>query len=114
MPEFLWKCIQKIESKPQYLPTEGIYRVPGDAAKIQKIRIDVDQGKWDSFEKSDQENDIHVLAGSLKLFLRELPRPLLPHHHHHDLRQAASGLGQYKGDIPASMTVTGRVSWPGL
>ena len=43
VPEFLWRCIQKIESKPSYLTTEGIYRVPGDASKIQKVRIDVDQ-----------------------------------------------------------------------
>ena len=43
VPEFLWRCIQKIESKPSYLATEGIYRVPGDASKIQKIRIDIDQ-----------------------------------------------------------------------
>ena len=43
VPEFLWKCIEKIESKPSYLATEGIYRVPGDASKIQKVRIDIDQ-----------------------------------------------------------------------
>merc|ERR1711971_436531 len=103
VPEFLWKCIQKIESKPSYLTTEGIYRVPGDASKIQKVRIDIDQGKWESFEKCDENGEIHVLAGSLKLFLRELPKPLLPHQLHLDLRKAAEGHGKIKDDIPASM-----------
>ena len=33
----------QLESDPTNLATEGIYRVPGDAAKIQKLRIDIDQ-----------------------------------------------------------------------
>ena len=44
-----------------------------------------------------------MLAGSLKLFLRELPHPLLPHHLHTDLRRAAMGQGQFQDDIPASI-----------
>ena len=63
------------------------------------------QGKWDSFEKCDENEEIHVLAGSLKLFLRELPKPLLPHQLHQDLRKAADGNGEIKDDIPASMRV---------
>ena len=63
------------------------------------------QGKWESFEKCDQNGEIHVLAGSLKLFLRELPHPLLPHQLHKDLRMAAEGSGKMKDDIPASMRV---------
>ena len=43
IPEFVWKCIEKLESNSDYMSTDGIYRISGDAAKIQKLRIDVDQ-----------------------------------------------------------------------
>lgn len=43
VPQFVWKCIRKIESDPNLMVTEGIYRIPGDASKIQKIRLDIDQ-----------------------------------------------------------------------
>ena len=45
VPELVWRCVEKIEAEPANLSTEGIYRVPGDAAKIQKLRIDLDQVK---------------------------------------------------------------------
>ena len=35
--------MKKLESDPAHLSAEGIYRVPGDAAKIQRLRIDIDQ-----------------------------------------------------------------------
>ena len=37
--------MKKLESDPAHLSAEGIYRVPGDAAKIQRLRIDIDQVK---------------------------------------------------------------------
>eukprot|EP00092_Neocalanus_flemingeri_P014913 GFUD01016107.1.p1 GENE.GFUD01016107.1~~GFUD01016107.1.p1 ORF type:complete len:288 (+),score=92.06 GFUD01016107.1:716-1579(+) len=100
VPEFVWRCVVKLESDPTNLTTEGIYRVPGDAAKIQKLRIDIDQGKWDTFEACD---DVHVLAGSLKLFLRELPDPLIPFKIHSDAVKAAMGLGVYQADVAQSL-----------
>jgi len=101
-PEFIIRCLEKIEQDPENLKTTGIYRVPGDAAKIQKLRIEIDQGNWEYFNSCD---DVHVLAGSLKLFLRELPEPLLPYCFHPELVRAALGLGAFKGDIVASLEV---------
>ena len=60
------------------------------------------QGKWESFEACD---DVHVLAGSLKLFLRELPDPLIPYDIHSDCVKAAMGLGIYQDDIAQSLDV---------
>ena len=62
---------------------------------------DLVQGKWDSFSACE---DVHVLAGTLKLFLRELPQPLLPSCLHAELRSAAMGHGAAGADIVTSMT----------
>ncbi|EHB09274.1 Rho GTPase-activating protein 27 [Heterocephalus glaber] len=62
------------------LDTDGLYRISGNLATIQKLRyhvdhderLDLDDGRW---------TDVHVLTGALKLFLRELPEPLFPFSH---------------------------------
>eukprot|EP01137_Pigoraptor_chileana_P017403 Opistho-2@75422 len=53
---------------------EGIFRLSGAASQIQKYKEKFDKG-----EKVDLEecNDPHVVAGLFKLFLREMPEPLL-------------------------------------
>ena len=43
IPPIVWKSIQKLESEQDYLETDGLYRVPGDKTKIQKIRADINQ-----------------------------------------------------------------------
>lgn len=119
VPEFVWKCVKKLESDPANIAAEGIYRVPGDAAKIQKLRIDIDQvrnethnrlfipcfmskGSWESFEDCD---DVHVIAGCLKLFFRELPQPLLSHALHDRLRAAATGRGGSGENVATSLSM---------
>jgi len=102
VPEFIWRCVKKLESIPGSLSTEGIYRVPGDASRIQKIRLDVDQNQWDSFDAND---DVHVLAGALKLFLRELPDPLIPYKVHSDMVKASMGLGVAGEDVAQSIDI---------
>jgi len=102
IPPFVWKSVQKLESSQEYLETDGLYRVPGDAAKVQKIRIEVDQNKWGTFESC---NDASVIAGALKLYLRELPEPLLPYKLHSELVKAAKKKGSHGDDIAKSMEV---------
>uniref|UniRef100_A0A3B4USU3 Rho GTPase activating protein 27, like n=1 Tax=Seriola dumerili TaxID=41447 RepID=A0A3B4USU3_SERDU len=59
------------------LDVDGIYRVSGNLAVIQRLRhkadheeqLDLEDGQWE---------EIHVITGALKLFLRELPEPLFP------------------------------------
>ncbi|XP_037700903.1 rho GTPase-activating protein 9 isoform X3 [Choloepus didactylus] len=77
------------------LDVDGIYRVSGNLAVVQKLRFLVDReravtsdGRYVFPEQSGQEgrldldsaewDDIHVITGALKLFLRELPQPLVP------------------------------------
>ncbi|XP_076023650.1 rho GTPase-activating protein 27-like isoform X2 [Genypterus blacodes] len=75
VPKFVEKCIRAVERKG--LDVDGIYRVSGNLAVIQKLRhradheeqLDLEDGQWE---------EIHVITGALKLFLRELPEPLFP------------------------------------
>ncbi|CAK6979008.1 rho GTPase-activating protein 28 [Scomber scombrus] len=60
------------------LQTEGILRVPGSAARLKYLRRELDRcsGRfdWSAVRQVDA-------AGLLKLFIRELPTPLLTHTH---------------------------------
>uniref|UniRef100_A0A3Q3JQP6 Rho GTPase activating protein 27, like n=1 Tax=Monopterus albus TaxID=43700 RepID=A0A3Q3JQP6_MONAL len=75
VPRFVEKCIRAVERRG--LDVDGLYRVSGNLAVIQKLRhkadheeqLDLEDGQWE---------EIHVITGALKLFLRELPEPLFP------------------------------------
>lgn len=41
------------------------------------VRLQVDQNNLSVIE---EEEDVHVLTGALKLFFRELKEPLIPYH----------------------------------
>lgn len=75
VPKFVQQVIQLIESKPENMKADGIYRASGNLSQIQKIRLQVDQYNWAILEIED---DVHVLTGCLKLFFRELKEPLIP------------------------------------
>ncbi|XP_063063218.1 rho GTPase-activating protein 12b isoform X2 [Engraulis encrasicolus] len=73
VPNFVRMCIDHVEKTG--LNIDGLYRVSGNLAVIQKLRfainhdekVDLDDSKWE---------DIHVTTGALKMFFRELPEPL--------------------------------------
>ncbi|KRX96885.1 WW domain-containing protein, partial [Trichinella pseudospiralis] len=73
VPKFVTVCMSLIEERG--LETDGLYRMSGNLSQIQKIRCSVDQEKYNVLMN---ENDIHVLTGTLKLFFRELQEPLFP------------------------------------
>ncbi|KAK5897661.1 hypothetical protein CgunFtcFv8_015147 [Champsocephalus gunnari] len=61
------------------LQTEGILRVPGSAARLKYLRRELDGCSGGGFDWSSvRQVDA---AGLLKLFIRELPTPLLTHTH---------------------------------
>lgn len=57
------------------MDTEGIFRIPGKSSKIQEIKEIINSGK--PLNINDETYNVHVIAGILRLFLRELPEPLL-------------------------------------
>jgi len=76
VPKFVSKCIAAVESRG--LNHDGIYRVSGNLAEIQRLRCAVD--KDDNYNLHDSQWDINVLTGALKLFFRELREPVFPPH----------------------------------
>ncbi|XP_053569840.1 rho GTPase-activating protein 12 isoform X3 [Bombina bombina] len=81
VPNFVKLCIDHVEEHG--LDIDGLYRVSGNLAVIQKLRfavthdekLDLNDCKWE---------DIHVIAGALKMFFRELPEPLFTFNHFDD------------------------------
>jgi hypothetical protein len=49
--------------------------------------LQVDQNNLDTLDKED---DVHVLTGALKLFFRELKKPLIPFEHFSKALRASS------------------------
>uniref|UniRef100_A0A672S145 Rho GTPase-activating protein 12-like n=1 Tax=Sinocyclocheilus grahami TaxID=75366 RepID=A0A672S145_SINGR len=65
-------------SPPLGLGMDGLYRVSGNLAIIQKLRFAVNHDEKVDLGDSKWE-DIHVTTGALKMFFRELPEPLFPY-----------------------------------
>ncbi|XP_067308689.1 rho GTPase-activating protein 12a isoform X3 [Pseudorasbora parva] len=73
VPRFVWMCIEHVEKTG--LGVDGLYRVSGNLAIIQKLRFAVNHDEKLDLGDSKWE-DIHVITGALKMFFRELPEPL--------------------------------------
>ncbi|XP_028263720.1 rho GTPase-activating protein 15 isoform X2 [Parambassis ranga] len=77
VPRFVEKCVRAVEKRG--LDIDGLYRVSGNLAVIQKLRFKADHEELDL--EDGQWEDVHVITGALKLFFRELPEPLFPFSH---------------------------------
>ncbi|KAM4605182.1 rho GTPase-activating protein 12-like isoform 2-T2 [Polymixia lowei] len=85
VPGFVRMCIDHVENNG--LSIDGLYRVSGNLAVIQKLRyavnhdekVNLTDGKWE---------DIHVTTGALKMYFRELPEPLFTYSLFHDFVNA--------------------------
>uniref|UniRef100_A0A668AIF6 Rho GTPase activating protein 12 n=1 Tax=Myripristis murdjan TaxID=586833 RepID=A0A668AIF6_9TELE len=73
VPNFVKMCIDYVENTG--LNIDGLYRVSGNLAVIQKLRFAVNHDEKVDLNDSKWE-DIHVTTGALKMFFRELPEPL--------------------------------------
>ncbi|XP_034743577.1 rho GTPase-activating protein 12-like isoform X9 [Etheostoma cragini] len=81
VPTFVKMCIDHVENTG--LCVDGLYRVSGNLAIIQKLRFAVNHDEKVNL-MDDKWEDIHVTTGALKMYFRELPEPLFTYALFHD------------------------------
>ncbi|KAI1902972.1 hypothetical protein AGOR_G00022280 [Albula goreensis] len=59
----------------------GLFRQPGQATLVKELQDAFDAGEKPSFDSS---TDVHTVASLLKLYLRELPEPVVPFSRYQD------------------------------
>ncbi|KAM8850428.1 rho GTPase-activating protein 29-like isoform 2-T2 [Spinachia spinachia] len=80
IPFIIKKCTSEIESRA--LNIKGIYRVNGAKSRVEKLCQAFENGK-DLVELSDLSP--HDISNVLKLYLRQLPEPLILYRHYNDV-----------------------------
>ncbi|KAM6970107.1 rho GTPase-activating protein 24 [Aplochiton taeniatus] len=78
-PLVVEQCVDFI--REQGLHEVGLFRQPGQATLVKELQQAFDAGEKPSFDSS---TDVHTVASLLKLYLRELPEPLVPFSRYHD------------------------------
>ncbi|TFY79014.1 hypothetical protein EWM64_g4999 [Hericium alpestre] len=88
VPPIMEKCCEAIEKYG--LSSVGIYRISGTMSKINKLkeRLDKDLDAV-NLDADEWSSDINNVTSVMKLWLRELPEPLLTAHLHQGFLEAA-------------------------
>lgn len=74
VPYIVRQCIEEVEKRG--IDEVGIYRISGVATDIQALKLAFDTNTKDILLMLS-DMDINAIAGTLKLYFRELPEPLL-------------------------------------
>ncbi|XP_015233137.1 PREDICTED: rho GTPase-activating protein 22 isoform X1 [Cyprinodon variegatus] len=61
--------------REQGLKEEGLFRAPGQTNYVRELQDVFDRGEKPVFDSS---TDVHTVASLLKLYIRELPEPIIP------------------------------------
>ncbi|XP_069770564.1 rho GTPase-activating protein 12b isoform X4 [Narcine bancroftii] len=85
VPKFVTLCVDHVEKEG--LNIDGLYRVSGNLAVVQKLRFAVNHDEKLDL-KDNKWEDINVITGALKMFFRELPEPLFTYHLFNDFINA--------------------------
>ncbi|KAM4747877.1 rho GTPase-activating protein 25 [Rhinophrynus dorsalis] len=73
VPILMKKCADFIRERG--LNEEGIFRLPGQDNLVKQLKEAFDAGERPSFSR---DTDVHTVASLFKLYLRELPEPVIP------------------------------------
>ncbi|XP_055303296.1 beta-chimaerin [Sitodiplosis mosellana] len=88
IPFVVRRCVEEVEARGML--QEGIYRVSGFADEIDALKLALDRhGEKTDMSESAYSN-INVVAGTLKLYLRLLPVPLITYHAYPTFIQSTS------------------------
>ncbi|XP_037125928.1 rho GTPase-activating protein 24-like [Syngnathus acus] len=79
VPLVVEQCVAFIRARG--LREVGLFRQPGRASSVRELQEAFDAGERPSF---DSNTDVHTVASLLKLYLRQLPEPLVPFGHYRD------------------------------
>lgn len=74
VPFIINKCIDEVEKRG--LQQEGIYRISGFADEIETLKLALDKD-GEKTDMSESSYSVNVVTGTLKLYLRLLPIPLV-------------------------------------
>lgn len=96
IPYVVTRCVEEVEARGML--QEGIYRISGFADEIEDLKLALDKDK----DKTDMSvfSNINVIAGTLKMYLRLLPIPLVTYQVHPAFIQAPSESTREKQKIP--------------
>ncbi|XP_057584021.1 rho GTPase-activating protein 24 isoform X1 [Hippopotamus amphibius kiboko] len=88
-PMLVEQCVDFIRQRG--LKEEGLFRLPGQANLVKELQDAFDCGEKPSF---DSNTDVHTVASLLKLYLRELPEPVIPYAKYEDFLSCAKLLSK--------------------
>ncbi|XP_075717157.1 rho GTPase-activating protein 24 isoform X4 [Rhinoderma darwinii] len=88
-PMLVEQCVDFIRQRG--LKEEGLFRLPGQANLVKELQDAFDCGEKPSF---DSNTDVHTVASLLKLYLRELPEPVIPYSKYEDFLSCAKQLSK--------------------
>uniref|UniRef100_A0A3B4U165 Si:ch211-247j9.1 n=1 Tax=Seriola dumerili TaxID=41447 RepID=A0A3B4U165_SERDU len=99
VPLVVEQCVTFIRERG--LHEVGLFRQPGQASLVKELQQAFDSGERPSFDSS---TDVHTVASLLKLYLRQLPEPLVPHSCYQDFllcgqklrSDRTQGLGEFR------------------
>ncbi|ELU00074.1 hypothetical protein CAPTEDRAFT_206255 [Capitella teleta] len=101
IPHLVQKCTAEVDSRG--INIKGIYRISGVKSRVEKLcqSFETDEGNVDLSEQHP-----NVIANVLKLYLRQLPEPLLTFHLYQDLISLSKAEQQgTSGDILSRLTL---------
>ncbi|KAK1882822.1 Rho GTPase-activating protein 24 [Dissostichus eleginoides] len=87
VPLVVEQCVNFIRERG--LQEVGLFRQPGQSSLVKELQEAFDAGERPSFDSS---TDVHTVASLLKLYLRQLPEPLVPHRRYQDFLLCAQKL----------------------
>ncbi|KAI7880526.1 RhoGAP-domain-containing protein [Lichtheimia hyalospora FSU 10163] len=76
LPSVVYRCIQYLDAK-NAATEEGLYRLSGSSKVMKTLQYEFNQRGDIDLLASEEEYDVHAIAGLLKLWLRELPSNVL-------------------------------------